>query len=57
MCQTRERVFLLSVAPEPLAVPARDEDARLAHLRALLAGLPEDLVQRFLPEPRPEARR
>jgi DNA repair exonuclease SbcCD nuclease subunit len=53
----RDDALLLSVAPEPLAVPARDEDARLAHLRALLAGLPEDLVQRFLPEPRPEARR
>jgi exonuclease SbcD len=49
--------LLLSLAPEPLARGARDEAARLAHLRELLDGLPEDLVQRFLPEPRAEGRR
>jgi exonuclease SbcD len=49
--------LLLSLAPEPLARGARDEPARLAHLRELLEGLPEDLVQRFLPESRPENRR
>jgi len=48
--------LLLSLAPEPLACGARDEAARLAHLRGLLAGLSEDLVQRFLPEPRADAR-
>jgi DNA repair exonuclease SbcCD nuclease subunit len=48
--------LLLSLAPEPLARGARDDAARLAHLRELLAGLPEDLVQRFLPDPRPEGR-
>jgi exonuclease SbcD len=49
--------LLLSLAPEPLARGARDEAARLASVRELLAELPEDLVQRFLPEPRPEGRR
>jgi DNA repair exonuclease SbcCD nuclease subunit len=48
--------LLLSLAPEPLARGVRDEAARLAHLRELLAELPEDLVQRFLPDPRPEGR-
>ena len=48
--------LLLSLAPEPLARGPRDEAARLAHLRELLAGLPEELVQRFLPDPRQEGR-
>jgi len=48
--------LLLSLAPEPLASGAHDEAARLASLRALLADLPEELVQRFLPDPRPESR-
>jgi DNA repair exonuclease SbcCD nuclease subunit len=48
--------LLLSLAPEPLARGPRDEAARLAWLRELLAGLPEELAQRFLPEPRAEGR-
>ena len=52
----RDDALLLSLAPEPLARGPRDEAARLAHLRELLAGLPEELVQRFLPDPRPEGR-
>lgn len=48
--------LLLSLAPESLARDPRDEAERLAHLRGLLADLPEELVQRFLPESRPEAR-
>ena len=48
--------LLLSLAPEPLARDPRDEAGRLAHLRQLLSGLPEELAQRFLPDPRPEGR-
>ncbi len=48
--------LLLSLAPEALARGPRDEAARLAQLRGLLAGLPEELVQRFLPEARAEGR-
>jgi DNA repair exonuclease SbcCD nuclease subunit len=48
--------LLLSLAPEPLAGGPRDEATRLARLRELLAGVPEELLQRFLPEPRAEGR-
>jgi DNA repair exonuclease SbcCD nuclease subunit len=39
----------LGLAPHP-----HDDAARLAQLRELLAGLPEELIQRFLPDPRAE---
>lgn len=48
--------LLLSLAPDALARGARDEAARLEQLRGLLAGLPEELVRRFLPDPRAEGR-
>ncbi len=48
--------LLLSLAPDALALDPRDEAARLAHLRDLVAGMPEELVQRFLPDRRPEGR-
>ena len=51
----RDAALLLALAPDTLARGPRDEAARLAHLRGLLAGLPEDLIQRFLPDPRREA--
>lgn len=48
--------LLLSLAPEPLARGPRDDAVRLASLRELLAGLPEELVQRFQPDSRSEDR-
>lgn len=48
--------LLLSLAPETLAGGARDDAARVAALRELLAGLPDELALRFLPDPRPEGR-
>jgi DNA repair exonuclease SbcCD nuclease subunit len=52
----RDDALLLSLAPETLARGPRDEAARIAQLRGLLAGLPEELIQRFLPDPRAEGR-
>ncbi len=52
----RDDALLLSLAPEALSRGPRDEAARLAQLRGLLAGLPEEIVQRFLPDPRAEER-
>jgi DNA repair exonuclease SbcCD nuclease subunit len=52
----RDDALLRELAPDPLARGPRDDPARLAHLRGLLPGLPEDLVARFLPDPRREAR-
>jgi len=52
----QDDALLGSLAPEELAGGPRDGAARMAQLRGLLAGLPEELVQRFLPDPRAEGR-
>jgi DNA repair exonuclease SbcCD nuclease subunit len=46
----RDDALLLELAPESLARAPREDAARLAHLRGLLAGAGEELVQRFLPD-------
>ena len=48
--------LLLSLAPETLARAPLDDAARAAHLRALLAGLPEELAMRFAPDAQAEGR-
>jgi DNA repair exonuclease SbcCD nuclease subunit len=49
----REDALLLELAPEPLARDPHDEASRLRYVRELLDDLPEELVERCLPEGSP----